>query len=223
MVSIRRSLAISFLRRYTGMAVGVVSTIVLARLLTPEEIGLYAVVASLTPIANHIREFGVGRYLIQTTELTEDNVRTAFTLTLVIAWSIAVLFFIFSPFVAEVFDESTVQQILMVLARCHSHKLGRHGCWVDEPRMGIVEWSGDNGWNDSIVSAGRNGISALVQGMAPDRFVRQHVDGRRFGGLSWQRGDPIHPGTGAWLYGRGLLQQGGGFDFDIQPILSQIG
>jgi len=106
----------SFLGRYTGMAVAVVSTIVLARLLTPEEIGLYSVLAALMPLAHGIREFGVGRYLIQTTELTEDDVRSAFTLTLVIAWSIAVLFFTLSPFVAEVFDEPTVRQILMVLA-----------------------------------------------------------------------------------------------------------
>jgi O-antigen/teichoic acid export membrane protein len=98
------------------MAVGAVSTIVLARLLTPEEIGLYVVVASLVSIAYRIRDFGAGRYLIQTAELTEDIVRSAFTLTLVIAWSIAVLFFTLSPFVAEVFNESTVQQILMVLA-----------------------------------------------------------------------------------------------------------
>jgi O-antigen/teichoic acid export membrane protein len=106
----------SFLEKYTGMAVGAVSTIVLARLLTPEEIGLYVVVASLVSIAYRIRDFGAGRYLIQTAELTEDIVRSAFTLTLVIAWSIAVLFFTLSPFVAEVFNETTVQQILMVLA-----------------------------------------------------------------------------------------------------------
>ncbi len=116
MVSIRHSLAMSFLGRYTEMAVAVVSIIVLARLLTPGEIGLYTVLASLIPVAHKIREFGVGRYLIQTTELTEDDVRSAFTLTLVFAWSIAVLFFTLSPFVAEVFDESTVHQILMVLA-----------------------------------------------------------------------------------------------------------
>ena len=116
MVSIRYSLAISFLGRYTEMAVAVVSIIVLARLLTPEEIGLYSVLATLIPLAHQIREFGVGLYLIQTTELTEDNIRSAFTLTLVISWLIAVLFFTLSPFVADVFDESTIQQILMVLA-----------------------------------------------------------------------------------------------------------
>ena len=116
MVSIRRSLALSFLDRYTGMATAVVAAIVLARLLTPTEIGLYAVVASLTSIAHRFRDFGIGQYLIQTTELTEDNVRSAFTLTLVFAWSIAVLFFTLSPFVAKVFNEPTVQQILIVVA-----------------------------------------------------------------------------------------------------------
>ena len=116
MVSIRLSLAMSFLGRYTGMTVVVMSTIVLAWLLMLGGIGLYALLAFFAPVAHHIREFELDRYLIQATELTENNGWPAFTFTLVIVWSIAVLFVTLSPFLAAVYVDPTVQQILLDLA-----------------------------------------------------------------------------------------------------------
>jgi O-antigen/teichoic acid export membrane protein len=65
MTSVRRALAISFIERYALIAISLASNILIARLLSPEEIGLYSVSLAVIGIAQVLRDFGVGGYLIQ--------------------------------------------------------------------------------------------------------------------------------------------------------------
>lgn len=116
MSSIRKILAISFAQRYTVLIIQVISTLIIARLLTPREIGIFSIGAAAVAVAHTVRDFGVTTYIIQEPELTVARVRTAFTITLVVAWFLSGLILVAAPFVADFYAEPGVAMVLRVIA-----------------------------------------------------------------------------------------------------------
>jgi O-antigen/teichoic acid export membrane protein len=97
MTSIHRSIFFSAVERYGSLLLFLFSTAALSRLLTPAEFGIYAVInAVVVIITASFQEFGGANYLIQKKMLSEQNIRTAFTLTFCISIAIGVALFICS-------------------------------------------------------------------------------------------------------------------------------
>ncbi|MCF6353718.1 MAG: lipopolysaccharide biosynthesis protein [Candidatus Polarisedimenticolaceae bacterium] len=117
-MGIRRSLAYSFTERYASLGIQFLSTVIIARLLSPQEIGIYSVGAGVIAIAQAFRDFGVSAYLIQEPELTQERQRAAFTVTLVIAWMISLTILMGAETVAEFYSDIKVRDVLSVLALC---------------------------------------------------------------------------------------------------------
>jgi len=115
-VGIRRSLAYSFAERYASLAVQFISTILIARLLSPQDIGIYSVGAGVIAIAHTFRDFGVSTYLIQESELTQERQRAAFTVTLTVAWLLSLVVFISAETISSFYGDEGVCDVLVVLA-----------------------------------------------------------------------------------------------------------
>jgi O-antigen/teichoic acid export membrane protein len=113
---VRNSLLLSFASRYTVLVIRLGSTVIIARLLTPEDIGIFSVGVVLVGLAHRLRDFGVGQYVIQERELSPERIRTAFGVTLLLAWGLAVVLFLVSGPVAEFYREEGVRQVMLVLA-----------------------------------------------------------------------------------------------------------
>ena len=91
MSSVQRSIFFSAAERYASMVLFFVSTAVLSRLLTPEEFGVYAVVMAVVMVlVTASQEFGGISFLIQKASLSDDDVRTAFTITFCLSMIIAI-------------------------------------------------------------------------------------------------------------------------------------
>lgn len=116
MNKVRNSLLLSLAESYSAMAIQVVSMVILARILTPRDIGIFSVAAAFVAIASTIRDFGVAEYLIQVKELDNDRIRAALTANIVISWSVGALIFFASTALARFFAESGVGEILRVSA-----------------------------------------------------------------------------------------------------------
>ncbi len=116
MTSVRISLLISLAEKYSVTIINIVATIIIARLLTPLEIGIYSVGLAFVAIAHTLRDFGVGNYLIQEKDLTEDRIRTAAGVTLLLAWSLAFLLAVGSGFIAEIYNEPEMRKVLLILS-----------------------------------------------------------------------------------------------------------
>src|SRR5690554_2001099 len=86
MSNIRRAVILSSLGRYLLMFIGLVSSMVIARLLTPSEIGVSAVASSLVMIMAEFRVLGANAYLVREKELTNDKIRSSYGLTLLVSW-----------------------------------------------------------------------------------------------------------------------------------------
>ncbi|HHJ18555.1 MAG TPA: lipopolysaccharide biosynthesis protein [Gammaproteobacteria bacterium] len=116
MNGLRRALLISFADKYSALIINIVVTVILSRLLTPEEIGVFSVAAVFVFLATIMREFGVGDYLIQAGEVTQQGLNAAFTLMLAISWSLAALLWGISGLAANFYQEPGVEDVIHVLA-----------------------------------------------------------------------------------------------------------
>lgn len=116
MTSIRRSLFISLAERYLLIVLQLASFFILARLLTPEDIGLYSVSAAFIGLAQVVRSFGVGSYLIQEKELTFNRKCTAFTITLIIGVAFFIIIQLIAPAIASFYNDERMMTILSLLA-----------------------------------------------------------------------------------------------------------
>ena len=113
---LRHSLLYSFLEKYSSFIVQFAANITIARLLTPEEIGVFSVGIAVFTFAHAVRDFGVSHYLIQEQDLTNDRIRAALTVTAGVAWSLAIIIAVASPFIASFYNEPGLAEVLIVLA-----------------------------------------------------------------------------------------------------------
>ena len=112
---LRSALAIVFVNRYAALVVSFLSTMVLARLVAPTETGLFSVAASVVLLAQAIRDFGVGEFLIQEKDLTSHKIRTAFGLTLALAWTLGVLIFLSRHWIASIYGTAELGDLIAVV------------------------------------------------------------------------------------------------------------
>jgi O-antigen/teichoic acid export membrane protein len=116
MTSVRRALALSLAERYLLMVVALASSMLVARLLTPEEIGLFSVTLAVVSLAQMVRDFGIGSYLIQHPNLQDSHVRTAFGIMLIVGTLLFTLFFFAGPLAAEFYNDPRISLTLRICA-----------------------------------------------------------------------------------------------------------
>lgn len=116
MNAIKSSLLMSFAEKYSVLVIGMAGGMIIARLLTPAQIGIFSIGAVVVGITQMVRDFGIGQYLIQERDLNPERLRAAYTLTMLISWSMAALLALASGAVADFYDEPGVGEVLRVLA-----------------------------------------------------------------------------------------------------------
>ncbi|OSI60605.1 polysaccharide biosynthesis protein [Bradyrhizobium canariense] len=117
MNSVQRSILFSAADRYGSLGLFIVATAVLARLLSPAEFGVYAVVNAITAVIGaSFQEFGGGNYLIQKRDLSAADVGSAFTITLGISVAIALLLFVLAGPLSDLFAQEKLKRGIEVSA-----------------------------------------------------------------------------------------------------------
>jgi O-antigen/teichoic acid export membrane protein len=114
---LHRSIFFSGVERYGSAFFFFVSTAILSRLLKPEEFGIYAAVIALTAVATACsQEFGGANYSIQKATLTEQDIRTAFTVTFFMSALLGAAFFELRDAVASFYSEEGLRTGIAVFA-----------------------------------------------------------------------------------------------------------
>lgn len=116
MSSVRRALAFSFAERYLLLVIALGSNMAIARMLTPEAIGIFSVSLAVIGIAQVMRDFGVANYLIQERDLSDAHIRTAFGITLVLGGSAFVALFLAAPLISRFYAEPAMVATLRICA-----------------------------------------------------------------------------------------------------------
>ncbi len=116
MTTIRHSFYYSATESYISLGLQIIITVVLSRLLTPTEAGIFAVAAIFTGFAVQFRNFGISDYIVQERDLTAEKIRAALTINLLISWSAAGALSLLAPLVASFYSEPGIANVLRVQA-----------------------------------------------------------------------------------------------------------
>lgn len=182
---IRRGLLFSLSERYLLISIGLVGSMLLARLLTPEEIGIYSVSLAVIGIAQVLRDFGVGSFLIQEKQLTEAHIRTAFGFSLLIGTGLFLLMFLAAPLAGQFYDDQRLVETIrisafnfLVLPFCSiSVALLRRGMWFK--RLAAVNVAAG-------LTAFGTGVSLAYSGFGPNSMAMAAVAGNVvIGATAW--------------------------------------
>lgn len=114
-MTVRRSAYLSFATRNAGMLINFAATLVIARLLTPSEIGVFAIAAAFVTISQIIRDSGIGSYLIQERELTREHIRTAMGVGLVMGAVLSLAIILSAAPLARFYGDPGVEGVLHLL------------------------------------------------------------------------------------------------------------
>jgi lipopolysaccharide exporter len=116
MTTVRKSIAFSVAQRYGQIALSLAGNMVLARLLSPEQIGIYSVSVAVLAVVQVLRDFGIGSFLIQEKRLEQAHVQTAFGLSLIVGALLFTILFAAAPAVAGFYGEPQLIGTLRISA-----------------------------------------------------------------------------------------------------------
>ncbi|KZC39553.1 MULTISPECIES: lipopolysaccharide biosynthesis protein [Rhodanobacter] len=113
--SVRQALSLSFVQRLVGLVFSFGSVVIISRLLTPAEVGVFSVAAGVVALINMLRDFGVSEFVVQEPVLDEALVRTVFTINLMIAWVLGGIIIAASGVIGAFYGDPGVTRVLKVL------------------------------------------------------------------------------------------------------------
>ncbi len=89
---------------------------VLARLLTPAQMGIFAVTMVFVSVLSSLRDFGASSYLIQEKELTDEKIRAAWMLQIGIGLTLGIIIAAIATPVGNFYNEAEITDILLLLS-----------------------------------------------------------------------------------------------------------
>ena len=114
-----KGLKVGALLRLAAQLFTWLNTLILIRLLTPDDYGLMAMTMAFIGIFALMGDFGIGKAIIQAQELSKSQLRQAFTINIISCLSFFCLFVAVAPVIADFFDEPRVAVLVQAVACQH--------------------------------------------------------------------------------------------------------
>jgi O-antigen/teichoic acid export membrane protein len=111
---VRRALVIATGTQYLRIVVRFVSIALVARLLTPAEIGLAVIGTALVTVLLALREFASSEFLIQRDEVTRDDIRASFTVLFLMTALMTAAVFVIAPWIGSFYGEAQLAPFIQV-------------------------------------------------------------------------------------------------------------
>ena len=102
--------------RFTVNSLGMISSIILARLLTPADFGVVGLAGSAYTFLRVIGQFGFDQALIQMKQPLDEHYNTAWTANILVGLTIAVMMFVVAKPAAIFFHDLRIEQVSYVFA-----------------------------------------------------------------------------------------------------------
>lgn len=183
----------NFIERFSTQGVQFVLTIVIARILSPDDYGLVAMLTIFMAIAQTLMDSGFGNALIQKKNRTEVDYSTTFYFNIVVSIFIYLLLFVSAPWIADFYNQpkltmiARVYGILIVFNSLTAVQMTRLTIALDFRKLAFASLL-------SVSVGGGIGIFMAYQGYGVWALVFQAL----FGSLAW--------GVGLWLLARWVPQ-----------------
>lgn len=113
-----KSGVVSLVSQCMRFIVQLVSIVVLARLISPEDFGLIGMVSALIVFLNVFRDMGMTQATVQRESITRDQISTLFWINGVISLVLSLAVVFAAPLVAEFYGRGELIRITMILGGC---------------------------------------------------------------------------------------------------------
>ncbi|MGG4287975.1 lipopolysaccharide biosynthesis protein [Priestia megaterium] len=113
---LRKGILSNFIAKYSNTFLQLIITSILARLLSPKEFGIVAVVSVFITFFNLLGDMGIGPAIIQNKNLTKKDTINIFNFTVLIGLLSAGLFCLSGRFVAEFYNNNDYINIIAMLS-----------------------------------------------------------------------------------------------------------
>jgi len=94
----------------------IAKTAIMARLLSPTEFGLMAMIEGIIVFGNPLADMGIGAAIIQKSKVTVKQLSTLYWLNILLGIFVYVVMVSISPFIADFYNEEVLEDLLILLA-----------------------------------------------------------------------------------------------------------
>lgn len=115
-ISIKQAAFINFISRYSNVLIQLFINSILARVLTPNDYGVVAVVSVFTTFFSMLADMGIGPAIIQNKELDDKDISNIFLFTVITGFIVSVLFALFSYPISIFYDNDIYIELCKVLS-----------------------------------------------------------------------------------------------------------
>ena len=102
--------------KYAGIVSQLVITAILARLLTPSDFGVIAIVTVLISFFNILSDIGIGVAVIQRKDLSEEDLDHLYSINIYIGVALSALFFFSSGIISSYYDNEQLYHVCQLLS-----------------------------------------------------------------------------------------------------------
>jgi O-antigen/teichoic acid export membrane protein len=95
-------------------SIGLISLLILARLLTPEDFAVVAIVSMVIYLFDVLSSAGSEQYIVHKAELCSGDLNTAWTLDIIIKGALWLILVLSAPFIADYYNNQDLQTILYI-------------------------------------------------------------------------------------------------------------
>ncbi|MHA2062056.1 MAG: oligosaccharide flippase family protein, partial [Candidatus Sifarchaeia archaeon] len=106
----------SGLAQFGQEGLGLLTTFILARMLSPDAFGLLAMVAVFVGFISIFQDPGLGSSIIQDQEYTQENLSSIFWLSVIFSLILFLLTILLAPLASSFYGQPSITSIMMVLA-----------------------------------------------------------------------------------------------------------
>ena len=104
----------TFAEQFGNQIVGFVISVILARILLPEQFGLIGMIAVFVAIGNALLNSGLNKSLIRGQDLESDDYSTVFYFNVISSIVVYLLVYFLAPFIADFYDQEILISIIRV-------------------------------------------------------------------------------------------------------------
>lgn len=115
-ISIKKATIINAVSKYSSYILNIVFTAVLARLLTPKDFGIVAIITVFTIFFSILSDMGLGTAVIQNKQLSKNDIDNIFSFSFYLAIALSLLFAILSVPISMFYGDSVYISLLCLLS-----------------------------------------------------------------------------------------------------------
>lgn len=102
--------------KYTGIVMSIIISMILARLICPEDFGVVAIAQVAISFVSILSDLGIGSAVIQDKTLDNKELDSIFTFTIILAITLFILFVAATPFIAKFYSNQKLIPVSIMIA-----------------------------------------------------------------------------------------------------------